>query len=202
MQTIDGLLGSADGLLKVFIASRNDTDLAEHYRHGYHVEVCCNDKSDDIQRFVASKLQQNTWCQRHILKNVRDRVLETFKRKSQGMFQWAALHIEELLDLRDNVDIQTYVDALPDDLKSAYDRVWQTIQTKRGRASVIFQRAFQQLMVSWMPLSPELLKLTVCQDPAADFCPNVDITIEYILDACHNLIKLDRTESRSGGDQH
>lgn len=50
-------------------------------------------------------------------------------------------------------------------------------------------------MCSWEPLSPKLLEVAVSQDPEVGFCPNIDITIEYILDACHNLIKVEREGS-------
>ena len=63
-------------------------------------------------------------------------------------FQGAAIHIDELLNLRNNSDIQVYLDDLPEGLKNAYDRVWQTIQRKRGRAKVIAQRTFQWLLCS------------------------------------------------------
>jgi hypothetical protein len=89
------------------------------------------------------------------------------------------------------MDIQAYLEDLPEGLKDAYDRVWQTIQKRRGRAKIIARRAFQWLMCSWRPLSPDGLMYAVCQDPELDFCPNIDITIEYILDACHNLIKIE-----------
>lgn len=83
---LDDLLASADSLLKIFIASRNDTDLKDHYKGGCHVEICCRDNNDDIKSFVKSKLEQDRWCQKHMRTDVRSQILETFGCKSQGMY--------------------------------------------------------------------------------------------------------------------
>jgi hypothetical protein len=82
---LDKLLASTDGLLKIFIASRNDTDLAEHYHRGRHIAVSGSDNGEDIYRYVKFRMEQDTWCHKHMSKAVRDQVLATFKRKSQDM---------------------------------------------------------------------------------------------------------------------
>jgi hypothetical protein len=91
MNILDSLSATVDSLLKIFIASRNDTDLTDKYTKGCHIEVGCSDNGDDIMKFVDSRLRQDRWCQRHMHGHVREHVLDTFRRKSSGM--WVALSI-------------------------------------------------------------------------------------------------------------
>ncbi|KAH6721991.1 hypothetical protein BKA61DRAFT_666739 [Leptodontidium sp. MPI-SDFR-AT-0119] len=191
MVAMEKLRLADSGLLKIFLASRNDTDLADAYQGGYHIEVCSDDNKNDIETFVEFKLSGNKWCQKYLLSSVRRNIIDMFKRKGRGMFQWAAIHIDELLSLRNNSDIQVYLDDLPEGLKNAYDKVWQTIQGKRGRAKVIAQRTFQWLMCSWQPLTPQMLEFAVCQDPETGFTLKTDVTIDYIVNICQNLIKIE-----------
>jgi ankyrin repeat protein len=112
-------------------------------------------------------------------------------------FQWAALHIGDLVKFKREKDVRQYLQSLPKGLKKAYDEIYNNIKSHEGSAGEIATRAFQWLMCSWRPLHPEELVLAVYQDPAGDFEFEVDIDIDYILEACHNLIVVAH-ESRNG----
>ena len=55
----------------------------------------------------------------------------------------------------------------------------------------IANRAFQWIMYSKVPLSPEALVAGVCQDPNTDVVDAVDVDIDSVLDACQNIIVVD-----------
>ena len=57
---------------------------------------------------------------------------------------------------------------------------------------VIANRAFQWVMCSCWPLSPEELVAAVCQDPETDEVDEVDISINVVLGACQNLLVVDQ----------
>lgn len=103
-------------------------------------------------------------------------------------FQWAALHIGELLKLNRNKDILGYLDKLPRGLEAAYHKIYHEIASQpNGKQNVAFA-AFKILMCSWRPLSPEEMVIAATQDVDDDFCNEQDVDIDYVLDACHNFM--------------
>jgi ankyrin repeat protein len=103
-------------------------------------------------------------------------------------FQWAALHIDDLLKLERSSDILKYLDSLPEGLREAYDRIYTHLKAKKGSAGIIADRAFLAIMSSWRPLTPDELLVVVTHDANSEFGLPVDITIKSVLDACQNLV--------------
>ncbi|MCJ1356822.1 MAG: hypothetical protein MMC33_006818 [Icmadophila ericetorum] len=62
--------------------------------------------------------------------------------KSDGIFQWASLQIDQILELSREQDIRERLGKLPDDLKSAYDEIYNRIKRKKGSAPLVADRAF------------------------------------------------------------
>ena len=106
-------------------------------------------------------------------------------------FQWAALQIDQLLSLERLRDIKDRLGKLPMGLRNAYDEIYTAIQNQEGSLPEIANRTFQWVMCSCEPLSPSTLIAAVCQDPEDDEPRPVDIDIDIVLDACHNLLSLD-----------
>jgi ankyrin repeat protein len=106
-------------------------------------------------------------------------------------FQWASLQIDQLLSLERHRDIKDRLGKLPIGLRNAYDEIYMAIQNQEGSLPEIANRAFQWVMCSCEPLSPSTLIAAVCQDPEDDGPQPVDIDIDIVLDACHNLLSLD-----------
>ena len=88
-------------------------------------------------------------------------------------------------------DIRSRLGKLPEGLKKAYDEVYETIQAQKGSKPDIADRAFQWIMCSFRPLSPEELVAVVCQDPDNDELEDVHINIYVVLSACQNLLDVD-----------
>ena len=85
---------------------------------------------------------------------------------------------------------------LPEDLKTAYDELYDKIQAQKESAPVIANRAFQWIMCSQSPLSPAELVAAVCQDPDTDEIDAVDVDIGFVLESCQNLLTIDRERGR------
>lgn len=86
IQALDRLIEKSSGLIKIFIASRNDKDLTNRYEGGHNLEIQASDNQQDIELFVESKMQQSAWCRDYMPLAVRREVLRTFRKKSQGMY--------------------------------------------------------------------------------------------------------------------
>ncbi|KAH9889111.1 hypothetical protein F4778DRAFT_753995 [Xylariomycetidae sp. FL2044] len=198
MEALDKVITGSKSVVKVYIASRDDRDIKEMYGERNHLRISATDNQEDIERFVVDKMERSAWCRENMTTELRAEVIGVFRTKSQGMFQWAALHIKELLGYQRERDVRTYLNALPEGLSDTYREIWRKIQAKGGSKPKIAKRAFQWLMCSLRPLKPDELVVLVSQDPDEDFCLEVDIDINYVLDACHNLITV--VDSHSGQD--
>ena len=72
---------------------------------------------------------------------------------------------------------------LPKGLEKAYDEIYKSIREQDGSNPDIADRAFQWVMCSIRPLSPEELVAAVCQNPDIDNLEDVDINIRVVLRA-------------------
>ncbi|KAK8065162.1 hypothetical protein PG997_011909 [Apiospora hydei] len=196
MDTLESVRISSTSTVKMFVASRDDGDIKARYEATSNLLISASDNQEDIERFVLAQIDASTWRDNPKMQTVLDEVIETFKAKSQGMFLWASLHIHDLLELQRPTDIRLYLEQLPEGLRRTYDHIFATILAKRGSESRIATRAFQWLMCSWRPLGPEELLVLVCQDSDTDLSFETDITPQYLLEACHNLIVVTTPDKR------
>lgn len=108
----------------------------------------------------------------------------------RARFQWAALHIQELLELERDTDVLQYLNDVPVGLKAAYDKIYNGIISQRGSKKHVAIAAMKWVLCSTRPLSPEELVIAASQDPDEEFNENIDLEPMYLLDACHNLIEV------------
>ncbi|KAI0448909.1 hypothetical protein F5B21DRAFT_79543 [Xylaria acuta] len=190
MEGLQNLISQCKTPLKLFISSREDEDIKQQFRDGRDLRITATDNQADIERFVVSRLDANRWCQNSLSDRTRRDIMHTFTEKSQGMFLWAKLMMDGLLKLKLEKDILQYVRNLPRGIKGAYDKIYDEIHNREGSAGKIANRAFQFLMCSWKPLTPEILTGLIAWDLNipdwdANRCP---ISIDYVLDVCRNLV--------------
>ncbi|KAI1080621.1 hypothetical protein F5B20DRAFT_105467 [Whalleya microplaca] len=193
MDALDNIRCVSMSIIKVYIASRDDKDIKTRYEQITHHFVSATDNQKDIEKFVVSKMEDNDWCRNNMTQSLRDEITTVFREKSKGIrFQWAVIHITELLSLERESDVREYLHKLPEGLKNAYDTIFDKIMSKKGSIPVIAARAFQWMICSFNePPNPEKLVWLVCQDLDKDFAPHIDITVDYVLDACNNLIVIE-----------
>ncbi|KAI1388967.1 uncharacterized protein F4822DRAFT_263886 [Hypoxylon trugodes] len=194
IDALDDVVSTSPGLVKVFIASRDDDDIKQKYGGGHNLRIQASDNQADIDKYVAHKIDQTKWCRTGMPPEMRDEVIQTFRRKSQGMFQWVVLHIDSLLELDFAHLVYEHLDGLPEGLKASYDDIYESID-KRKR--YIADRAFQWMMCSWKPLTPFELAIAVFQSPDGPFQPDVDVgaVIDMVLKTCKNLVMVEMGEN-------
>ncbi|KAF5713143.1 ankyrin repeat-containing protein [Fusarium globosum] len=188
MDLLDEMVEKFEQSVKIYIASRTDQDLRNRYHNGTYLEVTANDNQADIEKYILKKMEQSNFCQKRLYPKLRRKILRTFQEKSQGMFQWATLHIGELLQLERNADIANYLDGLPKGLEAAYDKIYDQISNQIGSKRDIAFAAFKVVMASRRPLHPFELAIAVAQHPSHEFILDQDVDIAYVLEACQNLL--------------
>ncbi|KAJ5857483.1 hypothetical protein N7455_008377 [Penicillium solitum] len=169
MDTIDRLV-SQSANLKVLISSRRDNDIKRRLKLKANLSVEATDNRDDISKFVREKIedaQQGRHRNKPISEGLRDEIVRTLLEKSEGMFQWAALQIKEILDLQLEKDIQKRLGRLPKGLQAAYAEIFKKrIKRSGGSMPEIAHRAFQWVLFAFEPLSSDVLVAFVSRDMA------------------------------------
>ncbi|KAI0018150.1 hypothetical protein F4780DRAFT_542587 [Xylariomycetidae sp. FL0641] len=194
METLAEVSTDCRSTIKMYVASRDNGDIKSQYGTGRHLLISATDNQGDIEKFVLSEMERSPWCRTKMSHKVRQEVLSTFRRKSKGMFQWAALHIRELLGFKCEADVLRYLERLPEGLKNSYKEIWEKMTSEqKGTAARIAEAAFRWLMFSLQPLSPdELVRLTRRTAGMAGYMSD-DIDIDWIFEACNNLMVVART---------
>ncbi|KAI0528187.1 hypothetical protein F5B22DRAFT_584049 [Xylaria bambusicola] len=194
LEALDSIRTTSDpGIVRIFIASRDDNDIKDQFGGGEHLKIQAGDNQGDIEKYINNKMQSSRWCRERMSESTRINVLNTFKQKSQGMFQWAAVHIVELLELKSDSLVLEYLNKLPIGLEQTYRQVYKSINIRKKHLT---DRAFQWVMCSWKPLSPQELVVAISQDSSKPFNAEVDIDIDMLMDACKNFLVVE-----DGGDR-
>ncbi|KAJ9156327.1 Ankyrin repeat-containing domain protein [Pleurostoma richardsiae] len=167
MDVLDAAMNLPAALVKILIASRNDTDLVRQYGAGKHLQVKAAHNQGDIEKFVLSEMarSRNPLFREKMSDQLKAQILKTFRNKSRGMFQWAKLQIDELTSLMVESEVREYLQKLPEGLTRSYDNLLDRILGRKGRGPIIAIRAFLWIMGSWYPLTSEKLVAGVQQNP-------------------------------------
>ncbi|KAF4943325.1 hypothetical protein FSARC_14946, partial [Fusarium sarcochroum] len=180
--------------LRVFISSRPDDDIRRHLRGRPMIEMQATDNEQDISSFVDDKLSQDSrWA--GLSPRLQEEIKAVLHEKSAGMFQWAALQIDQIRRLRlwSETNIRKQVEISPAGLKGAYDVVWNQIQEMSSHEEQLARRAFQWVLCAFRPLGNSELSLMMQLDhdtnPTDIETVLPEATIQSI---CGNFVAYDR----------
>ncbi|KAF2452875.1 hypothetical protein BDY21DRAFT_150021 [Lineolata rhizophorae] len=191
MELFDDILDNASRPVKIFISSREYQDIADRFNQRANIRICASDNQDDIAKYVEEEVaKHNRWHK--MSEELKKEFFSTLLGRSKGMFQWAALQVKQILELKYEGAIRDRLGKLPEGLKSAYDEIYAKIKTDPCQKAIA-ERVFQWVMCSAVPPTTKLLIEVVCQDPKGDeyMPPQSNVDEDLILDLCHNLLALD-----------
>ncbi|KAF5538424.1 het-E-1 heterokaryon incompatibility protein [Fusarium napiforme] len=180
--------------LRVFISSRHDDDILRHFKGRPVMTVEATDNEEDISSYVQDKLFRDTrWAD--IGPKFQEEVQSVFHEKSQGMFQWAALQVDQIrrLKLWSERSIREQLETSPIGLKGAYDVVWNQIQEMSSYEQQLARRALQWVLCAFRPLKTTELSLTMhIERDSGTIEGDIVFTPETIQSICGNLLVYDR----------
>ncbi|KAI1347743.1 hypothetical protein F5Y01DRAFT_318385 [Xylaria sp. FL0043] len=191
VEVVEYLISRSGNGLKVFISSRPDRDIRDRFSKTPNIEIQATDNEEDIQEFVREKIvQHGNW--QGMSQNLQDDIIQTLFTRSQGMFQWAFLQINELLNLETESAIRSRLGSLPADLKIAYDEIYKNIIARDRHDKALADRAFKWVACSFWPLTSETLipAIRLDSDTTALALSN-PITESQLLHLCNNLLVID-----------
>ncbi|KAF6824059.1 hypothetical protein CPLU01_11055 [Colletotrichum plurivorum] len=178
--------------VKVFISSRINVDIMEHFKSTPTIQISATNNKDDIAEFVNTEIKKHPrWFR--MPASQQEEIKSTLLMHSDGMFQWDALQIKQLLELRTASAIRDRIGKLPLTLKDAYDEIYLKIASLHAYEKQLAIRTFQWVMCARRPLTTEELLGAISVDPsladvdiAALEIPEVDEN--DILEFCQSLV--------------
>ncbi|KAL2069070.1 hypothetical protein VTL71DRAFT_15408 [Oculimacula yallundae] len=174
--------------LKIFISGRPDGNILWRLGSRDSIRIGASDNRNDISKFVKEELLRYRHPGR-LSAALKDQIISTIQGKSQGMFQWAFLQINQLLELDLAEDIEARLGKLPTGLKTAYDEIINRMPELYRK---IAYNAIQWVMCACHPLFTEILLPAVCQDEkSGSLIPLGGLSESLLLEYCHSLLVID-----------
>ncbi|CAM1507840.1 Fc.00g046880.m01.CDS01 [Cosmosporella sp. VM-42] len=194
MEVLNGLMESSRNPLKILISSRPDNDIKTYFRGHTQIEIQATDNQADIEDFVQDKLSHDKNL-KNLSNALKREVAKTLFVGSRGMFQWAALQIQHLSELRlpHEANIRARLGKLPKTLDDAYREIWTKVEQLSDYEKTLAIRAFQWVLCSLTPLSTAILGMAVLINPDSDDGDAMDTELneENINELCTNLLTYD-----------
>ncbi|KAJ3541002.1 hypothetical protein NM208_g4804 [Fusarium decemcellulare] len=165
--------------LKIFISSRRDDDIQFHFRFRPIIELKATDNENDLTHFVNSRLSQNEHWKK-LSDPLQAMVREKLRHGAGDMFQWAALQLHHLFQLRlwTEQNIEEQLAKFPSDLKGAYDLAWEKIEMMSQYEQKCSKRAFMWILCSAGRLNTRALSMAMLLDPESDTVDDLSSELE------------------------
>lgn len=187
-------LANRSSKLRVFISSRHDEDILRYFKGTPVMEMQAIDNEEDISSFVEDRLFRDTrWTD--ISPEFQEEVKLVFHEKSQGMFQWAALQVDQIrrLKLWSEANIRRQLDTSPTGLKAAYDVVWNQMREMSSYEQQLARRALQWVLCAFVPLEMRDLSHVMQIEPNTGTVEGDTVFEEKAIQSiCGNLLVCDR----------
>ncbi|KAM5344740.1 hypothetical protein ACJ41O_010602 [Fusarium nematophilum] len=192
MRVLDNLVREGNRLW-IFLSSRTDDDIKRHFRSKPVIQIQATDNEKDISSFVDDRLSQDPrW--KTLPRDFQQEIKSKLHRGSKGMFQWAALQVHQLLQLKmwTRPNLRAQLATAPSSLRGAYDVIWNSIEQMSDHEAILARRAFRWVLCAFRPLRTEYLSTAMQIDPDIDEVDGISaLSIENILSVCGNLLVYD-----------
>ena len=195
LDAIESLLqDSSLGLLKVFLSSRDDQDIACTLREYPNLDLVSSRNSADIEAFVREETNRLVKKQRllrnsHAKEALKTLIIDQVSRGADGMFRWAGLQLELLCTLKLDQDIKAKLGRIPPKLEQLYQEIYEKNLLKY--ASEVGQSIIKNIM-KWLLCAQRPMKSSeFCTAVVLNIAPTEELTKEHVLDLCHNFVVFD-----------
>ncbi|KAM0260394.1 hypothetical protein ACHAQJ_002796 [Trichoderma viride] len=184
------LVKHAKNPVKLFISSRREQDIVNRLPFDTVIEIDASDNREDVRKFVEQRIgeieKMGRWIS--ISQDLKNKVKDTLCAKSDGMFRWAYLQMDQLSKLRQANQIESRLGKLPKTLNTAYAEIFQGIEDGDREA---LERAVKWIMCAQKPLETnQILRAVQLSVGTGGPALKVDpmIAEETLLDICSHLI--------------
>ncbi|KAI8715924.1 hypothetical protein NCS52_01101400 [Fusarium sp. LHS14.1] len=191
LNIFDWATKSSSQPVKIFVSSRPEADIRQQLISLPNLEISAKNNNDDIAKFIKESADSPGPWSLALEKNkaLKEEIVQTLIGKSDGMFQWARLQVDQLRVFEHEKDLRDRLGRLPKNLKSSYDEIYQRIQDRPEYSRVRTLRALKWVTASVYPLTTEELLAAICLDPDKEEVDKPDeVTEAQLLGWCANLL--------------
>ncbi|KAK8055731.1 hypothetical protein PG993_000958 [Apiospora rasikravindrae] len=192
MDALGELLQESTSLVKIFISSRDNTDIALSLEGSPNVYIEADDNAIDIEAFITDQLAKAKLLHGKLSDTLHTEICDTLLAGAKGMFRWVELQIQSLRRLKVAADVRARLGHLPETLEGTYWEVYQQILDSGENAAKLAIFTFQWLLYAKHTIP--LKSFTKFASIALSNDKDVVYSSNEVVDVCTNFI-VRRTDS-------
>ncbi|KAK2036992.1 hypothetical protein LZ31DRAFT_482286, partial [Colletotrichum somersetense] len=194
LETLKAFLAFSPCLLKIFVSSRNDQDIAFNLNDYPDIVMSSNHNAVDIDLFVRSetnRLIENGSLLRSSSRKdeLRNQIIHKLTSDAHGMFRWASLQLQTLQRFATDGAVTERLGRLPGTLAQLYQEILSNIENYEAESD----KQLTWNALSWLLCGQEqlaaamfLTAVSMRRDKAVSA-----VTTEQLLYLCCNLVVFD-----------
>ncbi|KAK4165517.1 ankyrin repeat protein [Cladorrhinum sp. PSN259] len=191
LDILSSLMRDSPNLLKVFVSSRDNYDIALHLDGLPNVYIDAEDNAGDISAFIDDRIEKARFLHGRASEELKDLIAKTLRGGARGMFRWVDLQIQSLRPLKVAADIEARLGVLPATLEGSYWQIFQDILASGAHAAELAIFTFQWLLYAQASLPIEAfayIASSALQSSTDTATKSGDFTAIEITDVCCNLM--------------
>ncbi|GJP92387.1 ankyrin repeat-containing domain protein [Aspergillus niger] len=196
-QSLEEMRQSCRDLVKIFVSSRYEEDIATGFRPKRTLCVTPHDTEDDLRHFIDLHVSRfvSRWAVLHSeasdkLQQLEKSLRETLNTGAQGMFLWVSLQLECISDtsrVKDLESIYEALESLPATLGRSYAAIHCRIESMKETAREVARFTFYWLLGAkrMLPIPDFLIAVARSANCLSNLQPRT------IIDYCCGLVVID-----------
>ncbi|KAJ4038160.1 hypothetical protein NW756_008711 [Fusarium oxysporum] len=188
LQSLSDIMSRAENVVKVFITSRNSSDILSSLPTAKEIVVTADQVHNDMARFITQKIDDAKLISGRLSPNTRSCLIKELLDGAGEMFLWVHRQIQQLRKVTNEHDL---IPALRSNILSDLDKLYendlgQILQSGDTSRQLAIQ-TFSWLLYMKAPLTPEALLAAIATASIGNFlCTTADISV-----VCSNLVIID-----------
>ncbi|EXK81696.1 hypothetical protein FOQG_13872 [Fusarium oxysporum f. sp. raphani 54005] len=188
LQSLSDIMSRAENVVKVFITSRNSSDILSSLPTAKEIVVTADQVHNDMARFITQKIDDAKLISGRLSPNTRSCLIKELLDDAGEMFLWVHRQIQQLRKVTNEHDL---IPALRSNILSDLDKLYendlgQILQSGDTSRQLAIQ-TFSWLLYMKAPLTPEALLAAIATASIGNFpCTTADISV-----VCSNLVIID-----------
>lgn len=153
--------------IRILVTSRREADIIQYLERVQNLSIGSEDTQNDIQAYLEYQISQNPKLSNGL---VRSRIRRILSIRSNGMFLWVVLMLEELKFKQTVMEIEDMLSSpLPRDLYGVYEHILLRLNTALKPS----QKTLCQKVLRWAALAKRPLQINEIEE-ALEFEYNMD----------------------------
>ncbi|KAK7570991.1 hypothetical protein V3481_019078 [Fusarium oxysporum f. sp. vasinfectum] len=195
IQAFEDVVTESDGVIKLLMTSRNDTQIKKLMHMATPIEVSKEHNHHDIISFVETQVtsivRSRAFVDEDAPQGLLERIRDALITGAQEMFLWVELQAQMLIHKKSVMDVLNALEqGLADNLDKIYEATCEGFLTLDDTAKAVVEGVFCWILYAKRPFTTEALNSALRLHPELASHPP-DIRLPDLTDVCSNLVVLD-----------